>query len=150
MPAYLVHAARERARFRHETFTVDSAKGKAMEVLKKCDGVVGLKPGASSIVVFFEPGASIETMCSELEKAFPDLAQPATPPGSAAKAMKDARPKGLVSPNSRRKLELKALLTAGIATVGLVLIGTHRLHAWAGGLFTLLASHHVWERRGRL
>lgn len=147
MSDYLVHRGRERARFRHDTFASTENKAKALDILKQCEGVVGLKPGEKSIMVLFEPEANIDNMRQLLEEAFPELvAPPALEPVRPQKAAK-AAPAGK---NEWRKRELETLLGAGVATVGFIAIGMKHVHAWAGGIFTLLAAHHVWERRSRL
>lgn len=151
MPEYLVHSSRERARFRHPVFSVDENKLAAMDVLKSCKGVVGIKPGVSSILIFCEPEADVPAICSELEKTFPQLtvnkesssAGMEKAPGSAIARKEPKSPKA-------RQLELKTLFTAGLATVGLVAVGMHHAHAWAGGVFAVFAAHHVWERRARI
>lgn len=147
MSHYLVHVSRERARFRHPIFMNDNVKLEAMELLKKCGGVVGLKPGVSSILVFMEPDANPENMCKSLEDAIPQLLENET---SKERRPVAPRPARQASGNNKRQILLKTLLASGVATVGLAAVGMHHLHALAGGVFAIFATHHVWERRKRI
>lgn len=146
MPAYLKHATHERARFRHPALGREDKRQTAMEILKRSKGVVGIKPGVNSILIYFEPEAELSAMCADLEKALPELAAP-EPEKMPERQKKTGQ---AVSGANGRKLELKWLLSSSVATVGLALLGAHHWHAVAGGIFTLFAARHVWERKARI
>ncbi len=134
MSEYLVHVSRERARLRSPTFGDDAVKVKAMEYLQKQQGIAGIKPGMESILIFMEPGADLPKILTGLEENIPGLKESA----QAWAPLPDMR-----------KEKLHALLASGVTTVGLLLFGLKHAHAWSGGLFTLLATNHIWDRRKR-
>ena len=144
MPAYLVHASRERARIRHQALAVPATQAQVFEFLKALPGVAGVKPGKNSFLLLLEPSADLDQICAELEGAFPFFRSGARPAQGAALA--PARP---VKCNLRH-LGHMALLTCGLTTVGLALTGLKHAHVWAGCIFALLATDHVWKRRKAL
>lgn len=148
MYPYLTHATHERARFRHPVLGREDKRQEAMEIFKQAQGVVGIKPGINSILIYFEPETELAAICAELEKALPELTAP-DPVGKENGGKKKSAGHAAKAMNGR-KLELKCLLGCGAATAGLALTGPHRWHALAGGLFTLFAIKHVWDRRGRI
>lgn len=149
MSAYIVHSAGERVRFRHHIFAQADKKRQAMEVLKKIEGIAGVKPGASSLLVILEPEGNLKAICEKLELAFPELAKAESE--SLIRAGRNRTSSCQKSPtNSMRHLELKSLLASGATTVGLAIFGLHHLHALAGGIFSLFAIQHIWQRRHRL
>lgn len=150
MRSYLVHAFGERARIRHRVFGHADKKKEAIGILKKMEGVVGVKAGENSLLVFLEPDGNLKTVCETLEQAFPELATEESGPSLKADNRKPCASPKAVPPVTRRQLELKALLVSGSATLGLAIFGMHHLHALAGGVFSLFAIQHVWQRKGRL
>ena len=152
MRSYLVHAACERARIRHCVFAQAGKKQQAMEILKKMEGIAGIRPGMNSLLIFLEPEGNIEAICGKLEQAFPELASCETDSRPQAGMKKAADPKKTdpQAKNAKRRLELKTLLASGAATVGLAIVGLHHVHALAGGVFTLFAIQHIWQRHGRI
>lgn len=145
MPSYLAHVSRERVRFRNPIFGNQDKKRRAIEILKKMEGIAAIKPGANSLLIFLEPRGDLVAISAKLEEEFPELAA-AEPAG----AKESAKPGRMSNPNAKRELELKPLLASGAATVVFALFGLHHLHALAGGAFSLLAARHVWQRRARL
>ena len=139
MAAYVVHRSRERARIRHEALAVPATQAQVFEFLKALPGVAGVKPGRNSFLLLLAPEADMGAICTQLETAFPFFATPGA--GQAA-----ARP---VKCNLRH-LGHMALLTCGLTTVGLALTGLKHAHVWAGCIFALLATDHVWKRRKAL
>lgn len=150
MPSYLVHAAGERARIRHRVFARADRKRQAMEILKNMEGIAGIKPGTNSLLIFLEPEANLKTICDKLEQEFPDLAAVDVRSRPQLAAMKNEVPKKMANSNTRRQLELKTLFASGVTTLGLAIFGLHHLHALAGGVFSLFAIQHIWQRRNRL
>lgn len=149
MPAYIVHSAGERVRFRHHIFAQADKKRQAMEVLKKMDGIAGVKPGSSSLLVFLNPEGHLKAICEKIELAFPELANAESE--SAIKTGRNRTCSCQKTPaNNMKKLELKSLLVSGATTVGLAIFGLHHLHALAGGIFSLFAIQHILQRRHRL
>lgn len=152
MRSYLVHAAGERARIRHRVFAQAGKKEQAMEILKKMEGIAGIRPGMNSLLLFLEPEGNLEAICGKLEQAFPELASCETASRPQAGMKKAAAPKKTdpQAKNAKRRLELKTLLVSGATTLGLAVVGLHHLHALAGGVFSLFAIQHVWQRRSRI
>lgn len=148
MTSCITHATRERARFRHPALASNAAKAQAMDILKKFDEVLGIKPGHSSLLLFLDQHADLQAICRSLEEALPQMSE-STVVAKAHKAGKQPRNQAKAG-NARRQAGLRFLLATGISATGLALAGAHRLHALAGGIFAICAARHVWQRRGRL
>ena len=144
MAPSLVHRSRERARIRHQALTDPALQARVFDFLKGEGGIAGIKPGSASFLLLLEPSADLDQICAELEGAFPFFRSGARPAQGAALA--PARP---VKCNLRH-LGHMALLTCGLTTVGLALTGLKHAHVWAGCIFALLATDHVWKRRKAL
>lgn len=156
MPSYLTHAMEGRARLRHPVLAATVALDKALAVLNGAEGVLEARPGSGSILLILAPDADLERICGTLEKALPELRQPAR--SSAAVPVS-----GLFSLVSRfshgkacrqglspRKLEARALLAVCGLSIVLGFAGSKSSHVLAGTAFGLLAARHVWTRRKAL
>lgn len=149
MPAYIVHSAGDRVRFRHHIFAQADKKRQAMEVLKKMEGIAGVKPGSNSLLIFLDSEGNLKAICEKLELAFPELANAESE--SVIRAGRNGTGSRQKPPtNNMRQIELKSLLVSGATTVGLAIFGLHHLHALAGSIFSLFAIQHIWQRRHRL
>ena len=144
MAPYLAHVSRERARIRHQALADPQAQAQVFEFLKGEAGIAGIKPGRNSFLLLLEPEADLGQICAHLETAFPALG--AGRAAAEGQAPAPARPKA----HSGRKCKLLTMLTFGLTTVGLAFTGFKHAHALAGGIFALLATDHVWERRKAL
>ena len=140
MAPYLVHRSRERARIRHQALANPQVQAQVFEFLKGEAGIAGIKPGNASFLLLLTPSANLDQICAELEGAFPFFRAGARP------AQAPATPKA----HSGRKCKLLTMLTFGLTTVGLAATVLKHAHAIAGGIFALLATDHVWERRKAL
>ncbi|MBD5627790.1 MAG: hypothetical protein HDQ90_10015 [Desulfovibrio sp.] len=146
MAPYLAHVSRERARIRHHALANPQAQAQVFEFLKGEAGIAGIKPGRNSFLLLLEPEADLGQICAHLETAFPALGAGAAPAQGKASAPVSARP----TAHNGRKCKLLTMLTFGLTTVGLAFTGFKHAHALAGGIFALLATDHVWERRKAL
>lgn len=151
MPLYLVHMSGERARLRHRIFAQANKKWQAIEILKKMEGIAGIKPGSNSLLIFLETGkGNLKSICEKLEQAFPELTEAASESvNKTCRCRPSSQPKTVQS-DSMRHIELKSLLLSGATTLGLAICGFYHLHAFAGGIFSLITMQHVWQRRRRL
>ena len=144
MAPYLAHVSRERARIRHQSLANPQAQAQVFEFLKGETGIAGIKPGRNSFLLLLEPEADLGRICAHLEAAFPALGAAERPAQGQVAA--PAKPRA----RNGRKCKLLTMLTFGLTTVGLALTGFKHAHALAGGIFALLATDHVWERRKAL
>ena len=133
MPAYLVHASPYRARLRSPILANSDFRGQLVEILGKSPGIEGVETGARSILLHLNGHADMDGICRNLEKEVPALC---SKPSNSEKVKPEIR-----------KYWLRSLLSCGITTVCLAVVGRHAAHALAGGAFALLVTHHVWERR---
>lgn len=140
MPTYLVHSSRERARIRHLALALPETQAKVFEFLKAQSEVAGVKPGRNSFLLLLTPQADIEAVCRNMETQFPFFNSHVAPKNVTACAMR----------MNWRHVRNMTLLTFGLATVGLALTGLKHAHVWAGCIFTLLATDHVWKHRKAL
>lgn len=133
----------ERARIRHFAMRNKAIKEEMAEFLRKEQGVIGMKTGYSSILLFMDENATFEQICKNLCRKFPFLKiEEKDTDWDGAQNVK-------IQANTRKD-RLRELLTAGLTTAVLALTGPHKIHAWAGAIFALLASRHVCERRQRI
>ncbi|MDE6734855.1 MAG: hypothetical protein K2J64_05265 [Desulfovibrio sp.] len=146
MAPYLAHVSRERARIRHQALADPQAQAQVFEFLKGEAGIAGIKPGRNSFLLLLEPEADLGQICAHLETAFPALGARGDAAQGEAPVPVSVRPKA----HSGRKCKLLTMLTFGLTTVGLAFTGFKHAHALAGGIFALLATDHVWERRKAL
>lgn len=73
MAGFLVSSSRERARFRHFALQKQAVKEEIAEFLKKKPGVIGLKTGYASILIFMDENAHLPEICADLCTKFPIL-----------------------------------------------------------------------------
>lgn len=171
LPTYVVHSIEGRTRLRHPALGEVAVRAAAQNALGKEAGVEEVRSGAESLLLLLQPGADVASICARLEKSVPVLARPQSEvaaerraaaharrcekwqSGGAASAT-TARPviggqgdKRNILGISRRKLEVRAMMSAAGLCLAAGLSGPKPVHILAGLVWAVMAGRHVWVRR---
>ena len=170
LPAYVVHSIEGRARLRHPALGEVAVRAAAQNALGKEAGVEEVRPGAESLLLLLQPGVDVASICARLEKSMPVLARPQAEVAAERRAAAHARrcekwrsggatataarpvtggqgDKRNMLGISRRKLEVRAMMSAAGLCLAAGLSGPKPVHILAGLVWAVMAGRHVWVRR---
>ena len=128
-----------RMRLRHPIFGTDGGLKTVQEVFKDEKKITEIRPGQSSVLIFFDPTISGEEICKRIEEALPELT--VCPETSHQDPVKD------ILGISKRQLGLRSLASLLCLTTMFGFFGSKTMHVWAGGAFLALSILHIWDRR---
>ncbi len=147
---YVVHALPGRVRLRHPCLATEDGQTRVREVLTKVKGVREFQPGFQSLLIFFSPECSVESICAALEDSIPDFAEYRAEGEHNEQTAEKQKNSPVIFGVSPRRAESRLLLACMGASAALGFFGSGTAHVVASALFGAMTLRHVWTRRKSL